>query len=56
MIGSWIYCRIAETLIAINQMTKGFTRVGDGLDDLALNIPGAREKFGCYVEHAKKQG
>ena len=37
-------------------MTKGFSRVRDGLDDLALDIPDAREKFLSYVEHAKKSG
>lgn len=45
-----------EGLITINQMTKGFTRIRDGLDDLALDIPNAREKFGSYVEHARKHG
>ncbi|KAJ1413251.1 MIF4G-like domain superfamily [Sesbania bispinosa] len=46
----------SEGLITINQMTKGFTRVKDGLDDLALDIPNAKEKFGFYVEHAQKKG
>lgn len=45
-----------EGLITINQMTKGFARVQDGLDDLALDIPDAREKLGSYIEHAKKHG
>ncbi|XP_040986066.1 MA3 DOMAIN-CONTAINING TRANSLATION REGULATORY FACTOR 1-like [Juglans microcarpa x Juglans regia] len=45
-----------EGLITINQMTKGFTRIKDGLDDLALDIPNAREKFSFYVEHAQKKG
>ena len=45
-----------EGLITINQMTKGFTRVKDGLEDLALDIPNAKEKFSEYVEHAKKNG
>ncbi|PKA66098.1 Eukaryotic translation initiation factor isoform 4G-1 [Apostasia shenzhenica] len=42
-----------EGLITINQMTKGFSRVKDGLDDLALDIPNAREKFGSYIKHAE---
>lgn len=46
----------SEGLITINQMTKGFARVKEGLDDLALDIPNAQDKFGCYTEHAKKQG
>ncbi|KAF5476655.1 hypothetical protein F2P56_003371 [Juglans regia] len=45
-----------EGLITINQMTKGFTRIKDGLDDLALDIPNAREKFSFYVDYAQKKG
>jgi len=45
-----------EGIITINQMTKGFSRVRDGLDDLALDIPDAKEKFLSYMEHAKKSG
>ncbi|GAB2269735.1 Peptide chain release factor 1, mitochondrial [Dionaea muscipula] len=46
----------SEGLITINQMTKGFARVKDALDDLALDIPDAKEKFARYVEHAKNRG
>ncbi|KAK2987708.1 hypothetical protein RJ640_030295 [Escallonia rubra] len=46
----------SEGLITINQMTKGFARINDGLDDLALDIPNAEDKFRFYVEHAKKGG
>ncbi|KAJ6797774.1 programmed cell death protein 4-like [Iris pallida] len=46
-----------EGLITINQMTKGFSRVSDGLDDLALDIPSAEERFCTYVEqYAMKSG
>ncbi|XP_042503192.1 MA3 DOMAIN-CONTAINING TRANSLATION REGULATORY FACTOR 1-like [Macadamia integrifolia] len=45
-----------EGLITINQMTKGFTRIRDGLEDLALDIPNAEEKFKFYVEHGKRNG
>lgn len=45
-----------EGLITTNQMTKGFTRIKDGLDDLALDIPNAKEKFIFYVEYAQKKG
>jgi hypothetical protein len=45
-----------EGLITINQMTKGYTRIKDSLDDLALDIPNAREKFTFYVEQAQKNG
>lgn len=44
-----------EGLITINQMTKGFSRVRDGLDDLALDIPDAEEKFHSYVENYAMQ-
>ncbi|GAB2289432.1 Peptide chain release factor 1, mitochondrial [Dionaea muscipula] len=43
-------------LITINQMTKGFARVKDALNDLVLDIPDAKEKFARYVEHAKTRG
>ncbi|KAF3436703.1 hypothetical protein FNV43_RR19450 [Rhamnella rubrinervis] len=46
----------SEGLITITQMTKGFTRIKDSLDDLALDIPNAKEKFSFYVDHAQKQG
>ncbi|XP_057970389.1 MA3 DOMAIN-CONTAINING TRANSLATION REGULATORY FACTOR 1-like [Malania oleifera] len=46
----------SEGLITINQMTKGFTRIKDGLDDLALDIPNAADKFDFYVEHGKNKG
>ncbi|KAH6770531.1 MA3 domain-containing protein [Perilla frutescens var. hirtella] len=42
-----------EGLITINQMTKGFNRIKDGLDDLALDIPNAKDKFKFYVDHAR---
>jgi NADH dehydrogenase/NADH:ubiquinone oxidoreductase subunit G len=45
-----------EGLITINQMTKGFARVKEGLDDLVLDIPNAQEKFGAYVELATERG
>ncbi|OMP10383.1 Initiation factor eIF-4 gamma, MA3 [Corchorus olitorius] len=45
-----------EGLITINQMTKGFTRVKDGLEDLALDIPNAKDKFSFYIEYAQKKG
>ncbi|MBA0735515.1 hypothetical protein Gogos_019358 [Gossypium gossypioides] len=45
-----------EGLITINQMTKGFTRVKDGLDDLALDFPNAKDKFSFYTEYAQKKG
>ncbi|KAJ6761398.1 PROGRAMMED CELL DEATH 4 [Salix koriyanagi] len=45
-----------EGLITINQMTKGFNRIKDGMDDLALDIPNAEEKFIFYEESAQKKG
>lgn len=45
-----------EGLVTLNQMSKGFTRVADSLDDLALDIPDAKDKFMQYVDKAKSQG
>ncbi|KAL0913009.1 hypothetical protein M5K25_016438 [Dendrobium thyrsiflorum] len=45
-----------EGLITLNQVSKGFSRVKDSLDDLALDIPNAREKYISYLEHAKTNG
>ncbi|KAK2648030.1 hypothetical protein Ddye_015519 [Dipteronia dyeriana] len=45
-----------EGLITTNQMTKGFSRVKEGLDDLALDIPNAKEKFSFYLEYAQNKG
>ncbi|CAN6464363.1 unnamed protein product [Victoria cruziana] len=44
----------SEGLITINQMTKGFSRVANELDDLELDIPNAGDKFRSYVEFARK--
>ncbi|KAK9072372.1 hypothetical protein SSX86_008806 [Deinandra increscens subsp. villosa] len=46
----------SEGLITTNQMTKGFGRVKEGLDDLALDIPDAEDKFKVYYEHATVGG
>lgn len=46
----------SEGLITTNQMTKGFGRMKDGLDDLALDIPNADEKFKAYYELAAVRG
>ncbi|XP_050367024.1 MA3 DOMAIN-CONTAINING TRANSLATION REGULATORY FACTOR 2 [Argentina anserina] len=43
-------------LITMNQMTKGFGRVAESLDDLALDVPDAQKQFGHYVERAKTAG
>ncbi|KAE8714278.1 hypothetical protein F3Y22_tig00110198pilonHSYRG00110 [Hibiscus syriacus] len=43
-------------LITMNQMTKGFSRVEECLDDLALDVPDARKQFLAYVEKAKTIG
>jgi hypothetical protein len=46
----------AEGLITINQMTNGFARVREGLDDLILDVPNAQEKFEAYEELAIGHG
>ncbi|RWR84390.1 Initiation factor eIF-4 gamma [Cinnamomum micranthum f. kanehirae] len=43
-------------LITMNQMTKGFTRVADCIDDLALDIPDVKIQYAHYVERAKIEG
>ncbi|KAG2320970.1 hypothetical protein Bca52824_014183 [Brassica carinata] len=43
-------------LVTIYQMTKGFKRVGESLEDLSLDVPDAAEKFSCCVESAKLDG
>ncbi|XVE60865.1 hypothetical protein DITRI_Ditri05aG0161100 [Diplodiscus trichospermus] len=43
-------------LITMNQMTKGFLRVAESLDDLALDVPDAQKQFVDYVERAKTKG
>lgn len=43
-------------LITPNQMTKGFDRVADCIDDLALDVPDAGRQLACCVEQAKKSG
>ncbi|TVU47880.1 hypothetical protein EJB05_07496 [Eragrostis curvula] len=43
-------------LITPDQMTKGFERVADCIDDLALDVPDAGRQLGCCVEQAKKSG
>ncbi|MED6129599.1 MA3 DOMAIN-CONTAINING TRANSLATION REGULATORY FACTOR 2 [Stylosanthes scabra] len=43
-------------LITFNQMMKGFGRVAESLEDLALDVPDARTQFAKYVERAKNKG
>ncbi|RDX67844.1 Programmed cell death protein 4, partial [Mucuna pruriens] len=43
-------------LITMNQMVKGFGRVAESLDDLALDVPDAKNQFANYVERAKTNG
>ncbi|XP_062213519.1 MA3 DOMAIN-CONTAINING TRANSLATION REGULATORY FACTOR 2-like [Phragmites australis] len=43
-------------LITPNQMAKGFERVADCVEDLALDVPDAGRQLGCCVERAKKGG
>ncbi|KAI9098508.1 hypothetical protein K1719_025133 [Acacia pycnantha] len=40
-------------LITMNQMMKGFGRLAESLDDLALDVPDAKKQFIHYVELAK---
>nr|XP_043636218.1 MA3 DOMAIN-CONTAINING TRANSLATION REGULATORY FACTOR 2 [Erigeron canadensis]XP_043636219.1 MA3 DOMAIN-CONTAINING TRANSLATION REGULATORY FACTOR 2 [Erigeron canadensis] len=38
------------------QMTKGFGRVAESLDDLSLDVPDANKQFGLLVERANAEG
>lgn len=41
-------------LISVNQMTKGFIRLEESLDDLASDVPDAKQQFSCCIEKAKR--
>ena len=43
-------------LITPNQMSTGFGRVADCMDDLVLDVPDVKKQFKLYVERAKKEG
>lgn len=43
-------------LITMNQMMKGFIRVEESLDDLALDVPDAKKQFKNLIERAKVEG
>ncbi|XP_048491756.1 MA3 DOMAIN-CONTAINING TRANSLATION REGULATORY FACTOR 2 [Beta vulgaris subsp. vulgaris] len=43
-------------LITMNQMAKGFARVEECLDDLALDVPDAKQQFTSSVQKAKSSG
>ncbi|XP_021902720.1 uncharacterized protein LOC110818240 [Carica papaya] len=43
-------------LITMYQMTKGFGRVAESLEDLALDVPDAEKQFTSYVERARISG
>ncbi|XP_027089977.1 MA3 DOMAIN-CONTAINING TRANSLATION REGULATORY FACTOR 2-like [Coffea arabica] len=43
-------------LITMNQMTKGFMRVAESLDDLALDVPDAKKQFKHYFDQAMVEG
>jgi len=51
-------CRCMKELglITMYQMVKGFGRVEEALDDLALDVPDAKNQFAYYVEKAKNEG
>ncbi|XP_068640446.1 MA3 DOMAIN-CONTAINING TRANSLATION REGULATORY FACTOR 2 [Aristolochia californica] len=43
-------------LITTSQMTKGFGRVAESMDDLVLDVPDVEAQFDHYVERAKAKG
>nr|XP_043639017.1 MA3 DOMAIN-CONTAINING TRANSLATION REGULATORY FACTOR 1-like [Erigeron canadensis]XP_043639018.1 MA3 DOMAIN-CONTAINING TRANSLATION REGULATORY FACTOR 1-like [Erigeron canadensis]XP_043639020.1 MA3 DOMAIN-CONTAINING TRANSLATION REGULATORY FACTOR 1-like [Erigeron canadensis] len=45
-----------EGLISSSQMVKGFARLRESLDDLALDIPSAKSLFESLIKHAVSDG
>lgn len=43
-------------LITMNQMNKGFVRVSECIDDLALDVPDAKKQFGELVKKGAEEG
>ncbi|CAA7397242.1 unnamed protein product [Spirodela intermedia] len=43
-------------LITTDQMAKGFNRVADCIDDLALDLPSVEKQFALYVDMARHEG
>ncbi|KAG9134995.1 hypothetical protein Leryth_023087, partial [Lithospermum erythrorhizon] len=43
-------------LITMYQMMKGFSRVAESLDDLALDVPDVKKQFKHYVDRATGEG
>ncbi|OWM85017.1 hypothetical protein CDL15_Pgr027804 [Punica granatum] len=54
----WVLLRecLESCLITPNQMIKGFGRVGECIDDLALDVPDAEKQFLNCIERAKAAG
>lgn len=51
-----LFASLSESgLVSVSQMTKGFQRVADNLDDIELDSPNARERFAAFMEAAKER-
>jgi hypothetical protein len=47
---------LAESMeVSCSEMTKGFKRMGEAVEDLSLDVPGAREMFTAFVARAKEE-
>ncbi|KAJ3675478.1 hypothetical protein LUZ60_004520 [Juncus effusus] len=46
---------LEECLISTNQMTKGFFRISENIEDLSLDVPSAKSTFNRLVEKAVSQ-
>ena len=42
--------------VSCGEMTKGFRRMGEAVEDLSLDVPGARAKFEVLKARAKTEG
>jgi hypothetical protein len=41
--------------VTASEMAKGFRRMGDSVDDLSLDVPGAQDKFHMLQTRAKAE-
>jgi len=48
---------LASTMeVTASEMTKGFRRMGDSVEDLSLDVPGAQDKFQALQARARAEG
>jgi hypothetical protein len=42
--------------VTTSEMTKGFRRMADSVEDLSLDVPGAQDKFHTLQARARAEG